>query len=113
MLLITLITTNTGQNINLDRTGTNCLYSTVSASAISLRKRQKKITERSKNSIQQFKNRPQQCLIFRGKNRQQAVEKTKKFKYLKDAQLLKLINLADNKDFLADNTSPTRTDYVE
>ena len=36
-----------------------------------------------------------------------------KSRYLKDAQLLKLINLADNKDFLDGDKAPTRTDYVE
>ena len=34
-------------------------------------------------------------------------------KYLKDSQLLKLINLADNKDILDDDKVPTRTDYVK
>ena len=41
------------------------------------------------------------------------LEKTKKSKYLKDSQLLKLLLLADNKDFLDDDKTPTRTDYVE
>ena len=33
-------------------------------------------------------------------------------RYLRDAQLLKLINLVDNKDFLDNDKTPTRTDYV-
>ena len=37
----------------------------------------------------------------------------KKSKYLKDSQLLKRILLADNKDFLYDDKTPTRIDYVE
>ena len=41
------------------------------------------------------------------------MKKLKISKYLKDAQLLKLINLADNKDFLGDDNTPTRIDYVE
>ena len=41
------------------------------------------------------------------------LKKLKISKYLKDAQLLKLINLADNKDFLGDDNTPTRIDYVE
>ena len=40
------------------------------------------------------------------------LEKTKKSKYLKDSQLLKLLLLADNKDFLDDDKTPTRTDYI-
>ena len=52
--------------------------------------------------------------FFRGKNRQEIAEKTKKKKeYLKDSQLLKLILLADNKDFLDDDKTPVRTDYVK
>ena len=41
------------------------------------------------------------------------MKKLKKSKYLKDSQLLKLIRLADNKDFLYDDKTPTRIDYVE
>ena len=41
------------------------------------------------------------------------LKKLRKSKYLKDAQLLHLINLADNKDFLGDDKAPTRIDYVE
>ena len=41
------------------------------------------------------------------------LKKLKISKYLKDAQLLKPINLADNKDFLGDDNTPTRIDYVE
>ena len=37
----------------------------------------------------------------------------KKSKYLKQSQLLKLILLADNKDFSDDDKTPTRTDYVK
>ena len=40
-------------------------------------------------------------------------KKLKKSKYLKDSQLPKLILLADNKDFLANDKTPTRTDYVK
>ena len=40
-------------------------------------------------------------------------KKLKKSKYAKDTELLKLINLADNNNFLDDNKLPTRTDYVE
>ena len=43
-------------------------------------------------------------------NRQ--LKKLQKLRYLRDAQLLKLINLADNKDFLDNDKTPTRTDYV-
>ena len=41
------------------------------------------------------------------------LEKTKKSKYLKDSQLLKLLLLADNKDFLDDDKTPTRTEYIK
>ena len=41
------------------------------------------------------------------------LKKTKKSKYLRDSQLLKLLLLADNKDFLDDDKTPTRTDYIE
>ena len=62
--------------------------------------------------MQQFKSRPQQCVIFRGKTRQQAVVNIKQSKYLKDALLSNLINLADNKDFWNDDKATNRTDYV-
>ena len=41
------------------------------------------------------------------------MKKLKILRYLKDAPLQKLINLADNKDFFDDDKAPTRTDYVE
>ena len=41
------------------------------------------------------------------------MKKLKKSKYLKDSQLLKLINLADNKEFVDNDKVPTKTDYVE
>ena len=41
------------------------------------------------------------------------MKKPKKSKYLKDSQLLKLILLADKKDFLDNDKTPTRADYVE
>ena len=37
----------------------------------------------------------------------------KKSRYSKDSQLLKLIPLADNRDFSDDDKIPTRADYVE
>ena len=37
----------------------------------------------------------------------------KKSKYEKNNELLKLIDLVGNKDFLNDDKVPTRTDYVE
>ena len=41
------------------------------------------------------------------------LKKLKKSRYLKDSQLLKLILLGDNKDFIDGNKTPTRADYVE
>ena len=41
------------------------------------------------------------------------LKKLKNSKYLKDSQLLKLILLADNKNFLDDDKTPTRTDFVK
>ena len=41
------------------------------------------------------------------------LKKLKKSKYERDSELLKLIDLADNKDFLDDNKVPTRANYVE
>ena len=41
------------------------------------------------------------------------LKKLKISRYLKDASLQKLINLADNKDFFGDDKAPTRNDYVE
>ena len=40
-------------------------------------------------------------------------KKLKKSKYLKDSQLLKLILLADKKDLLPDDKTPTRNDYIK
>ena len=51
--------------------------------------------------------------FLRVKNRQEIAEKIKKSEYLKDYQLLKLILLADNTDFLDDDKTPIRTDYVK
>ena len=44
---------------------------------------------------------------------QRLLKKLKKSRYSKDSQLLKLILLADNRDFLDDDKTPTRADYVE
>ena len=60
-----------------------------------------------------LKTDPNSVLFSEEKLDNRLLKKLKTSKYLKDSQLLKLILLADNKNFLDDDKTPTRTDFVK
>ena len=73
----------------------------------------KKILREARTIFNSLKTDPNSVLFLEERIDQRLWKKLKKLKYLKDSQPLKLILLADNKDFLDDDKTPTRTDYVE
>ena len=73
----------------------------------------KKVLKEARTIFNSLKTDPNNVLFLEEKINNRLLKKLKKSKYLKDSQLLKLIRLADNKDFLYDDKTPTRIDYVE
>ena len=73
----------------------------------------KKVLKRARNLFVKLKTDPVSVLFSEELLDDRLLKKLKKSKYEKDKELLKLIDLADGKDFLDDNKVPTRTDYVE
>ena len=73
----------------------------------------KKILREARTIFNSLKTDPNSVLFSEERIDQRLWKKLKKLKYLKDSQLLKLILLADNKDFLDDDKTPTRADYVK
>ena len=73
----------------------------------------KKQLKKTKTLFNILKIDPISALFSEERIDNRLLKKLKKSKYLKDAELLKLINLADNNDFLDNDNTPTRTDYVE
>ena len=73
----------------------------------------KKVLKRARNLFVKLKTDPVSVLFPEELLDNRLLKKLKKSKYEKDTELLKLINLANGKDFLDDNKVPTRTDYVE
>ena len=73
----------------------------------------KKILREARTIFNSLKTDPNSVLFLEERIDQRLWKKLKKLKYLKDSQPLKLILLADNKDFLDDDKTPTRADYVE
>ena len=73
----------------------------------------KKLLKRARNLSAKLKTDPVSVLFSEESLGNLLLEKLKKSVYEKDTDLLKLINLADGKDFLDDNKVPTRTDYAE
>ena len=73
----------------------------------------KKLLKKPKTLFNNLKIDPSSVLFSEERIDNQLLKKLKKLKYLKDAELLKLINLADNNNFLDDDNTPIRTDYVE
>ena len=73
----------------------------------------KKILREARTIFNSLKTDPNSVLFSEERIDQRLWKKLKKLKYLKDSQVLKLILLADNKDFLDDDKTPTRADYVE
>ena len=72
----------------------------------------KKVLKETKTIFNCLKTELKSVSFLEEKIDKRLLKKTKKSKLLKDSQLLKLLLLADNKDFLDDKT-PTRTDYIE
>ena len=73
----------------------------------------KKVLKEARTIFNSLETDPNSALSSQEKIDNRLLKKLKKLKYLKDSQMLKLINLADNKDFLDDDKVTTRTYYVE
>ena len=73
----------------------------------------KKLLKESKTLSNNLKIDPSSVLFSEERLDKILLKKLKKPRYLKKAQLLKLINLADNKGLLENDKTPARTDYVE
>ena len=73
----------------------------------------KKLLKEAKTRSNNLKIDPSSVLFSEERLDKILLKKLKKPRYLKKAQLLKLINLADNKGLLENDKTPARTDYVE
>ena len=73
----------------------------------------KKVLKEARTIFNNLKTDPNNVLFSEERIDQRLLKKLKKLRYSKDSQLLKLILLADNRDFLDDDKTPTRADYVE
>ena len=73
----------------------------------------KKLLKEARTVFTNLKTDPNSVLFSEEKIVNRLVKKLKKWKYLKDSLLLKLIVLTDNKTFLDDDKPPTSTDYVD
>ena len=73
----------------------------------------KKVLKEARTIFNNLKTDPNNVLFSEERIDQRLLKKLKKLRYSKDSQLLKLILLADNRDSLDDDKTPTRTDYVE
>ena len=73
----------------------------------------KKLLKEARTIFSNLKTDPNSVLFSEEKIDSRLVKKLKKWKYLKDSLLLKLIVLTDNKNFLDDDKPPTSTDYVD
>ena len=73
----------------------------------------KKLLKEARTIFSNLKTDPNSALFSEEKIGNRLVKKLKKWKYLKNSLLLKLIVLTDNKNFLDDDKPPTSTDYVD
>ena len=73
----------------------------------------KKILKEARTIFNNLQADPNNALFSEERFDQRLLKKLKKSKYLKESQILKLILLADIKDFSDDNKTPTRAGYVE
>ena len=73
----------------------------------------KTVLEEARTIFNNLKTDPNSVLFSEGRIDQWLLKKLEKSSCLKDSQLLKVILLADNKGFLDDDKTPSRTDYVE
>ena len=73
----------------------------------------KKVLKEARTIFNSLKTDPNSVLFSEEKMDNRLLKNLKKSKYLKDSQLLKLIILADNKNFIDNDKTPNRTDYVK
>ena len=73
----------------------------------------KKVLQKVRTLFNRLNTEPASVLFSEEALEKRLSKKLKKSKYAKDMELLKLINLAENKTFLGDNKLPTRTAYAE
>ena len=73
----------------------------------------KKLLKEARTLFNSLKIDPSSVFFSEERIDNRLLKKLRKSKYLRVAQLLKLKNLADNKDFLGNNKAPTRIDYAE
>ena len=69
--------------------------------------------EKTKKLLNNLKIDPCSILFSEERTDDRLFKKLKQSKYVKDRELLKLVNLADSKYILDDDIVPTRADYVE
>ena len=72
----------------------------------------KKVLKEAKTIFHSLKTDPSSVSFSEERIDNKLLKKLKQSKYLKQNQLLKLTNLS-NKDFLDDDKTPIRTDFVE
>ena len=73
----------------------------------------KKLLQKARNLFVKLKIDPASVLFAEELLDKRLLKKLKKSKYERDSELLKLIDLADNNDFLDENEVPIRADYVQ
>ena len=73
----------------------------------------KKLLQKARNLFVKSKIDPASVLFAEEVLDKRLLKKLKKSRYERESKLLKLIDLAENKDFLDNNKVPTRADYVE
>ena len=73
----------------------------------------KKVLKEARTIFNNLKTDPNSALFSEERIDQWLLKKLKKSTYSKASQLLKLIHLAGNRDFLDNDKTPTRADYVE
>ena len=72
-----------------------------------------KLLKKTKKLFGNLKIDPSSVLFSEERIDNRLLKKLKNSKYVKDRELLKLVNEADSKYFLDDNIVPTRADYVK
>ena len=73
----------------------------------------KKVLQKARTIFNSLKTDQYSVLFSEEKIDNRLLKKLKKSKYVKDSELLKLINLGDDKNFLDDGKVPNRADYIE
>ena len=73
----------------------------------------KKVLKEARTIFNNLKTDPNSALFSEERIDQWLLKKLKKSRYSVDSQLVELILLADNRDFLEVDKTPTRADYVE